>query len=161
MIVFIGFHYLIGSDERLCIYFPAFVGGLIIPNDVNIEDKISTKNLIEGMCLFFVGCVITYYYKLWLLHLPSMIGGFVVICVFAKFLTKVSLLRKVLNFISYGSMISYLYHRFYFGVFLATFGKLNCAIEYCLFYPLFLVLCFYAQKFYDELIRCLKKRRIC
>lgn len=88
---------------------------------------------------------------LWLLSISSLI-----ILNPAKDLQKVKY-RKQIELLSYSSFCLYLFHRQVFSVLCYYFGKLNPFFAYIIVCPLVVIIAFFIQKIYDEIILFIRR----
>lgn len=102
-------------DRRLFYYFPCFAGGAILA-PVSIS-AICSLRLFGGALLAFVSFSCCYYFGLAdFVHryvfrsAISFTGAFVILGIAFR-LTRISSLMPVFNWVSYGSMATYLFHR--------------------------------------------------
>lgn len=89
---------------------------------------------------------------LWLLSISSLI-----ILNPAKDLQKVKH-RKQIEVLSYSSFCVYLFHRQMFSVLCYYFGTLNPFFAYMIVCPMLVIIAFFVQKIYDEIILFIRRK---
>lgn len=155
-----------GIDERLLYLTPVYCSGLIVTSIergtifqkdsmkfnilfgiASIGSLLTINNILIGRkllfyvekaaeiiyCLFFIVCIIS-------------------ISQVVEKLIKNRIIVNILQGISYGSMIAYLFHRQYYLVLFILGGEFELTIAYLLFLPVLLLVSYYIQLLYDKYI---------
>lgn len=142
------------TDSRVVLYFPIYSSALMLSGKIDLK-KIEKFNfpilfIFLFVCIFSIFlsefCGGNYFIQL----LPAITCGIVILEI-SKLLT-VSKTENIFYKISYVSMCAYLFHRQFFGAVELVFGEFSLVLAYCVFLPLFLVVCYYTQKIYDYII---------
>lgn len=142
------------TDDRVVLYFPIYSIALMLSGKIDFKDKEKCNfSILFIFLIVFIGsiflnefCGANYFIQL----LPAITGGIVILEI-SKLLT-VRKTESIYYKISYTSMCVYLFHRQFFGAAELLFGEFSIVLAYCVFLPLFLVVCYYTQKIYDYFI---------
>lgn len=153
LIVLFLLHQIGFVDNRVIMLFPMYAIGLMVAKLKKINDK---SNFFLVLLSFFIFLISVWLQlsieKLLVFDYITVLSITVFSIEIGKLLSMSSGLSKVLNFISYGSMVAYLFHRQYFGMLVIIFGKFSILGGYCLILPSIVVISYCVQKYYDGLI---------
>lgn len=139
-------------DVRLVQYFPVYSAGLILGSCIDIPERPQPFLLAGGFLLFCAGVALVDHANLFVCRYPPMIGCIPVMIEVGKLLTRPAVTSRIFRFISYGSMVAYLFHRQYFGIPLMIIGKLPVWFFYLIVLPVFLVISWLVQYAYDRIV---------
>lgn len=145
-------HICFHSDERLILYFPLYCVALVCSGCIKINTKYSFKVLTLGILCSIVSIDICVRFpKLFMLNY---IVEFLVLIVVAEISKLITTQRteKVFTALSYLSMCAYLFHRQFYGALQILFGKFTWWCAYLVIIPLFLLVSFMLQIYYDKVI---------
>ncbi len=139
------------SDERPALYFPLYALALIISGKIKLREGFS-------IWVFLVGTVVSVGAVLIDVRAANLATDIIVALVLPVPVLELSKLLSykkagvLFGYISYASMCAYLFHRQFFGLILAKFGKVDILIFECILFPAFLVMCYFIQKLYDRIV---------
>lgn len=150
LVVLIGGNFV--ADRRLVLYFPFYVIGLNLPNQI-VENGLSVYSLIGSVVCFFFLTLLNN--DLLIFSIAKAFMGMMAILSLSKILYNNRIQRPV-SFISYASMCAYLFHRpLYAGMLhvisLFNYNFFTIPIALLALITVFLA-AFYIQKTYDWII---------
>lgn len=150
-LVLISYHFG-NTDYRLVIYAPVYLVAVCYSSAVKINEK---PNPYLIAIFLICSCVFTFivgaYNDGFMLHLLPAIFISLTIVEICKAIVYEPI-TKVLQFISYGSMCAYLFHRQYYGLAKIIFGDFSRLLAYVFILPSFLAICYFMQKMYNHCI---------
>ena len=143
--------FVIDIDNRLLLMFPMYCIGLIIAPIVKLTDNLSLLRLFVSsgafLLLVFIKININFYVIDYFI-----IGAFTMLCLeIGKLCAKSKILFCILNFISYGSMVAYLFHRQFFGAVFKITGDFPIWFAYLIALPALIAISYFVQYLYDRL----------
>lgn len=143
-------------DDRLCLYYPFYVGGAFYNRSMIFGKNIKSKISIY-LCLIISLVVLVIYTNNVIADYIIILLGIILIIALSYFAYSPQLLPIIL-FLSEGSMVAYLYHRQIFGIFKLLskliYGHiwLNIGVAIIALISTF-ILSYYFQKIYNVLIQ--------
>lgn len=155
LILFLLLYYNSYLDERILIFYPIFIFGLIVKIKKQFNIYIL---LLIIICLFF--SYYMFYCKINILF-NSVICA-LCLGIFIEYLCRMVNNIKVnikfynlIIYVSYSSMLIYLFHRHYFLInkAICKITHFNCILLNILLIPIFVYCCYLIQQFYDNLLK--------
>ena len=148
----------VSVDRRWFIYFPIYFCTLLLSKDLK-KNKSILVFLVSAFILFII-CIPDIY--IWaeqyiIMQWLIAIVGIIIVVTTSFYIDRFKHISNILSYISYGSMVSYLFHRQFFGIMYKVFGRFSffSALIFCI---ILLVFSFGAQKTYDFIINhCMGK----
>ena len=139
-------------DPRLPLYLPVYSLGLIIASRTEISGKFRPAVLLISLIAFSGGVALTSGFDRYTLQYLVMLPFIPLILEIGKLIACCGPLERIFGFISYGSMVAYLFHRQFFGLPLYFMGSFPIWFAYLVLVPALLVLSWLAQRCYDRIV---------
>jgi len=149
---------LFSIDERILLYFPFYLLGIITPIDkVTTLINLRLKTFTIGISLIIVGLLFSIG---WFKDLLTMGGGMLILLFLSSLLEShlYSTVKRILLLVSYSSMCAYLFHRQVYYVLRYLTGNEEY-VPYGMIPIMIIVLfivSFCIQKVYDSILKCLQ-----
>ena len=146
--------YCLVIDYRVSLLVPFYLFGLLCFEYKPQVIKTLSKTLIGliGLAIYILASYLNNIYDMKNLVYVYMLAFLIVISCVGSWISRINAINKVMSFISYGSMASYLFHRFYFGVIYKVTGVIVWPIAIFVLFPVWLVISYYIQLVYDKII---------
>ena len=156
-VIFITLKHLINIDERVLIYYPFYVLGLLNIKENFIKDNFKWYVLLISFICFLGYSFLSYYlisYDIVFINEYALsFFGVIMIIELGKLLYKAAFLCNFLTYVSYASMAAYLFHRQLFFATRLLIGDFKIWVAYLLVLPFLLIASFWLQKAYDFFIK--------
>lgn len=131
--------------------FSCFTGGLLFTHWFSLDNKIRIWLLFVSIAAFiafvYVNSIVGFFVFEYLFELACLVFLFEI----GKLLEKIKILSIVFDKLSYASMVAYLFHRQYFGLFVFL-NLINILSAYLLILPSLFVISYFVQFGYDKLL---------
>lgn len=151
-VFFIVLHFMLEADERLFFYWPFFALGTILnKNSIDIKKYLDFTVMAISGSLFFMFSV----HSGNELALNTYVCGIAFIYLITFIVYKCcSNTREhtIVEFISYGSMCIYMFHRPFYRLIQQCFGRFDLKSAYCIFLPMLIFAGWVIQYCYDKLL---------
>lgn len=146
-----------GFESKVAMLFPFFAVGLISSEWKVLSEKKNYGYLLISVVLFILLSKLDGLYPNVLLKVALSAFCVVIIIEVGKIISSSCLFTKLLSYISYASMVAYLFHRQIFGVFQFIFGEFNVFMAYGIVLPITLLCSYFVQYSYDCIIKKLSR----
>lgn len=146
-----------GGDERLLIYFPMYLGG-VLHDERNVLRKEKALTLVYGGIFVLLSLCYMKVSNSTVLCFVEVLGEVAVIGILAriaKYVEKLSYtaLDNALNWLGYVSMAAYLFHSQIYETLYRAFGTFSIWVAYLVVLPLVFAIAYVIQKAYDRLVQ--------
>lgn len=139
------------ADARLLLYLPVYGLGLILAK-TEIPQKPCLPALLVSLAAFIAGVLLSARFDAFAMQYLVMLPFIPLVIEAGKIIACCGPLERIFKFISYGSMVAYLFHRQFFGVLLSILGKFPVWFAYLLVVPALLAVSWLVQRIYDRIM---------
>ena len=139
------------------IYCPIYCIGLLLSAVINLSESVNYYVLIGGTGVF--AGLYAFSDKYIVVNILVSLGCVMIIFEIGKLLSRSERLRKVLSWISYGSMCAYLFHRQILYTVYRYKGIYTMWFSVLIMLPLVVIMSYYLQLMYDKICSFLSGRR--
>lgn len=150
--------FFINQIDYRVVYLFAFYGAGLLFQNIELDSKIRIPLLLIGIVAFVGFSILDLKVSVYIFDYLYKIAFVVTVFEFGKIIQKSHIISKIFVWISYASMVAYLFHRQYFSCIHKITGNFEIVISYLLYLPLLLVISFFIQRSYDKLIDIFSKK---
>ena len=149
-------------DERIVEFFPFYIMGLFISNQ--IESKVlKLRNVLIALPVLVITLIISGKYKsmdllLRPVHLILMVSFIICFLYICELLGRIQQLGRICYFLALSSTFAYLFHRQYYSVWNHFFKTFPIWLAYLVILPSLIVLSYFGQIIYSKAIKKIEKR---
>ncbi len=142
-------------DNRLLMLMPVYIIGVLLSGE-DIRTFLRRELIIVSFALYAVGLFICKHYNSIIIQTVLIVLGIELLLGIGFLLDKSRRVSTILQRISQGGMVAYLFHRQFFGVIKMIFPNDNQWYIFIISLPLLFVISYYFQILYEKLIKSLK-----
>lgn len=139
-------------DNRVLINFPVFFAGLFLSGHLKMTDSPNWKAYIIGIPVFGLGLWLSILFGSISVTLVAVCGFIMLALEIGKLCVYLKFVERILYYISFGSMVAYLFHRQFFGAVEKWLGHFPVAVAYLIILPVLLLISYGVQLLYDKII---------
>jgi surface polysaccharide O-acyltransferase-like enzyme len=166
LVIFLFHRYVSNIDERVLMYFPFFILGIVTPKEHFMNEIMKLKYLFISGILFSI----ILYFNIHRVHILTyfcsftFVNNLIGVCfilALSNLIDKITFLKPLLLKISYASMAIYLFHRQIYYLFIQVLpSDLSLQILYfgVIVIPITFVIAYFIQVYYDKFEHRIKTR---
>lgn len=139
-------------DSRITLLFPFYAIGLLITNWRRLTSKFQIVHFISCAIIFAFFVVFDWKFPNLFFKFVSATAFVVIILELGKICLWSTIVTQLFKWISYASMVAYLFHRQFFGGIQFFVGKYPVWLAYLIILPIFLVGSYIVQFVYDSIV---------